>query len=40
MGAAVMGGHDFHILVPVATIQLVFDAEVGEMDRLVEVGES
>jgi hypothetical protein len=37
MGAAIVLGDDLDIFVMVASVQLVFDAEVREVDRLVEV---
>lgn len=37
MLAAVVIRHDFDVFVTVASIQLVFDAEIWEMNRLVEI---
>jgi hypothetical protein len=39
VGAAIVLGHDFDVLVLLAAIELVFDAEVGEMDLVAEVRE-
>jgi hypothetical protein len=35
--AAIVFGHDFDVFVPVASVQFVFDAEVREVDRFIEV---
>ena len=37
MGAAIVLGDDLDVFMMVASVQLVFDAEVREVDRLVEV---
>ena len=37
VGAAIVLGDDLDVLVTVASVQLVLDAEVGEVDALVEV---
>jgi hypothetical protein len=37
VGAAVVLGHDLDVLVAVASIQLVIDTEIGEVDGLVEI---
>lgn len=39
MGAAIVLGDDLDILVTVVPIDVVLDAQVGEMDRLIEVRE-
>ncbi len=37
MRAAIVLGDDFDIFVTVAAIQFILDAEVGEMDAIIEV---
>lgn len=39
MGATIVLGDDLHVLVPVAPMQLVLDAELRKMGALVEVRE-
>src|SRR5882672_6194580 len=39
MRAAIVGRHDLHVEVPALTLELVLDAEVGEVHPVVEVGQ-
>jgi hypothetical protein len=39
MRPAIVLGDDFHVFVPVASVQLIFDAEVGKMHGVIEVRE-